>query len=276
MSAADAARWTTALLVVALGVTLARTTWLVVPIAPGPTAPPPPLATGTANETPRLTAVAARHLFGEAVQPAAAPGAGANAPDTTLNLTLHGLFAAKRKETAFAIIAQPNGDEQPYRIGDAVPGGAKVQDILDDRVVLDRNGRLETLRMVRDRIDTGTDEDAGTAAGTTLPGEMADQARELRSTLTHKPQEIFNLAQLTPVMKNGELQGYRVRPKQYKELFQAAGLEPGDVIVAVNGVSVTDPQQLTGLTQQLGTATSLTLTVERRGGVRTDVSVNMQ
>jgi general secretion pathway protein C len=274
--AAAAARWVTALLVVVLGVSLAQLTWLLVPVQDVPQAPPAVARTApSSTAAPRLGTVAALNLFGlpqAATLPAAAQ---VNAPETSLNLTLRGLFAAARKESAFAIIAEGGGSERPFRIGDKVAGGAVVQDILADRVVLERAGRFETLRLPKERLNTATPATGAAASAAPLTPAVVGQLRDLRESIKSNPQEIMNMAEMQPVVQEGQLRGYRIRPRRHMELFRAAGLSPNDVVTAVNGIPVTDPAQFAALTAQLATATTLLLSVERPNGVREDISLDL-
>ena len=68
-------------------------------------------------------------------------------PETQLNLKLKGTIAASVDQESMAIIAEGNGDEKVYEIGDAIPGGASIHAIRLDRVILERAGRLEELRL---------------------------------------------------------------------------------------------------------------------------------
>lgn len=267
------ARWTTVLLVVALGISLAQLTWRLVPAPALPPAPPAAVSAISVSAAPRLDTVAALHLFGTpqaAPQPAAAQ---INAPETSLNLTLRGLFAAARKEAAFAIIAEGAGNERPHRIGSKLSGGAVVHDILPDRVVLERSGRYETLRLPKERLELSTAAAAPGSVG--LTPAMSGHLRDLREAIKNNPQELLNLAELQPVMQGGQLRGYRVRPRRHLDLFSAAGLTANDIVTAVNGIPVTDPAQFAALNAQLSSASALRLSVERPNGVREDISLDL-
>jgi len=75
-------------------------------------------------------------------------------PETKLELVLRGAFAALEPAHAGAIIEDDRKVAQHYAIGDAVPGDATLKAIYADRVVLARNGLLETLYFPEE-IDTG-------------------------------------------------------------------------------------------------------------------------
>ena len=66
-------------------------------------------------------------------------------PETKLELKLRGAFTAVDKANAGAIIEDDRKVAHHYAIGDEVPGDATLRAIYADRVVLARNGLLETL-----------------------------------------------------------------------------------------------------------------------------------
>ena len=69
-------------------------------------------------------------------------------PETRLNLSLKGVLAAKPMHLASAIIAQGrSGKEEIYSIGDKLQGGVLIKEIHPEHVVLERNGKLETLKL---------------------------------------------------------------------------------------------------------------------------------
>ncbi|MGK0499965.1 MAG: general secretion pathway protein C [Oceanicoccus sp.] len=81
------------------------------------------------------------HIFGNA-------GASINErniPTTQLKLLLRGAFTSSTPSQASAIIEGSDGQTRSYKVGSQVYGQAKVHSVFADHVVLDRNGRLETL-----------------------------------------------------------------------------------------------------------------------------------
>jgi general secretion pathway protein C len=128
---------------------------------------------------PGLERIAGWHLFGRPPeQTVAAPRAPVEAPKTRLQLTLRGVMASGAAGEARAIIAEPGGRERQYRPGQAVPGGAELAEVRPDRVILQRNGRYETLPLVRAERVGGDDG----ASGALMPG-MARQRRFLPQTV---------------------------------------------------------------------------------------------
>jgi general secretion pathway protein C len=282
------APWIGVLSVLLLAHTLAELTWRWLPEA---TMPPIVLNNGGAVTTSTAAAtavnldrVAALQLLGRADAVAEAPSAPIAAPETRLNLVLKGLLARHPQEEARAIIAQGSGDEKTYRVGDSLPGGASVHDILPDRVILSRGGRFETLTLPKERMDISESTLPAALAGRegvipnpnpNIGDSVSQQLSELRDTLIQNPQDAMRMISAEPVVEEGQIRGYRVRPGQDRRLFTSVGLRPGDVVTAINGIALSDPAQLGAIYQQLSSATSLNVTVERRGR-QTDLNINLE
>jgi general secretion pathway protein C len=93
--------------------------------------------------------IPAWHLFGD-------PAVRADrikAPETRLKLTLQGLMNVDEPERARAIIGESNGKSGTYAIGQEVPGGATIERIQLDGVILKRAGKLESLPMQKELVD---------------------------------------------------------------------------------------------------------------------------
>jgi general secretion pathway protein C len=265
------ATWSTTLLVVLLAYSLAQLTWRVWPRAEeGVTSAPMTgtiaTATGTRAQGPGLESLAALHLFGEHQANTTRQGP-IEAPETHLDLALRGVVAGQG-QMAFAIIASGGRDERAYRVGAHLPGGALLRDIYPDRVILERNGRFETLKLPREAPAAGS---SGKNGAGRLPAAVASKLRSYRQKLRRNPQAAFKLVQLTPVVANGRLKGYRIAPRAERDLFRRVGLRSGDVVTQVNGIAVDDPEKIGRALNRDRVA----LTVERGGRTQT-VSVNLQ
>ena len=77
----------------------------------------------------------------------------ANAPDTSLQLKLDGVFASSSQSQSSAIISeQGQGIGKLYRVGQQVVGGAVLSAVYVDRVLLQRNGQEEVLRFIKSNL----------------------------------------------------------------------------------------------------------------------------
>lgn len=106
---------------------------------------PQPAAAGT----PDPGGIPGWHLFGSAEGPAPRPAATPAPPPTRLQLKLTGVLAAAQPQDARAIITRPGAPARTYRLGEAVDAGARLHEVHADHVLLERNGRYETLGLER-------------------------------------------------------------------------------------------------------------------------------
>lgn len=83
--------------------------------------------------------IAAADLFGHAASQ------NGNLPQTDLQVTLRAVFAASNPASASAVIETGDGSTQIVKVGGAIGSAATLQTVYPNRVVLMRNGVLETL-----------------------------------------------------------------------------------------------------------------------------------
>lgn len=77
-------------------------------------------------------------------------------PKTLLNLKLIGVLKAHEKKYSQTTIQVVGGQEKNYAIGDTLPGGAKIINILDDSVFLMHKGRIEKLSFPQSSLPNST------------------------------------------------------------------------------------------------------------------------
>ena len=119
-----------------------------------------PAPTGQAAANPRSGAtsynvkqIVSAHLFGRAQDENHASRV-TRAPETKLRLALLGVVASDKRELARAVIGVNAADGKNYAVGDKIAGtDAKLHAVEKNRVILDRNGQLESLQMVREGLD---------------------------------------------------------------------------------------------------------------------------
>lgn len=235
---------------------------------------PSAVRVNTAAVSSSLDSVGTYHLFGDAKTQAVVQQKVIDAPETRLRLDLKGVFASSNASEALAIISSSKGKDKTYHIGDKVTGGVLLHAVYADRVILKRNGKLETLRLPKPKVDskafyspTATYNGRSSASATSNQSQ-SKRLREMRDTLLKDPAKIWQQIRINPVMKNGEVQGYTLAHNDQK-LMQALNLRKTDIITAVNGQSLSDPATLYGLMSSLSDQQSLELTVERNGQLQT-------
>jgi len=253
--------------IIACSYILAQISWALIPTESNKTVPA--AHSLTANNTQKSTLnnyrhIADAHLFGE-YQKKPTTAAAKDAPETRLNLVLKGVLAATPMKLASAIIAMgKNGKEDIYGIDDKV-SSATVKEIHPDRVILLRNGQLETLRMPK---DSGVDlirsaaPDRPESIDRSSPGRALS---DIRKNILQNPTSFGKYAIPIPYKENGVLRGYRLRPQGDNTLFETVGLEPSDVILAINGIELTNPNDGLKALRSLQKAKQVNLTVLRNG-----------
>jgi general secretion pathway protein C len=253
------------LLLVALGVLAARVTWQVVApdVRPAVTqaivAVPVTPASSGALESP-LAAIADLPLFGVlGVRTAPPPAA---APETRLRLRLVGLAAGDTPGKGHAMIAESGSPERLYAVGDMIGGQARLHEVHADRVILERGGSLETLRLPRSDA-ASTPASVASAPARAAPG--AELPRVQRSEWLDDPEKLLQSVQARPVIRDGVLYGLEVRPVRNARQFQQAGLRPGDVITSVNGMPLAAIEAPENLFEELAAQSQIEIVVDRGG-----------
>ncbi|MEQ8559736.1 MAG: type II secretion system protein N [Henriciella sp.] len=189
-----------------------------------------------------------------------------DAPETDLNLKLVALFMSTGTSgTSSATIITPDNTATRYEPGEEILPGVMLDRVLSDRAIITRDGREETIMR------------SGRDAGLSVIGDPAT-ARNEAGRVTSESPSLFEpglsartlLAGIDaePRMRNDVVSSLVLRPKGDGSLMRAAGLEPGDQLLNVNGVSVSEAD-LSALSTELEAGGVATLDVQRSGETRT-------
>ncbi|HHO68568.1 MAG TPA: type II secretion system protein GspC [Gammaproteobacteria bacterium] len=205
--------------------------------------------------------IAGWHLFGVAGRDEPLKKAPVNAPETRLKLTLRGVFSSDDKVLARAIVADPRGKEMSYGIGDPLPGGAKLSEIYPDRIILERSGRFETLRLPRDRTPSA----APARRSRPVPGDRNAALQRYRSEIKRNPNSFLNYVRATPARQNGKFVGFRLQEGKKRGVLKELGLRPGDIVTGVNGIAIDNPARGIDAMRALGEGQDVNVTLMRGG-----------
>ncbi|WP_300393138.1 type II secretion system protein N [Henriciella sp.] len=189
-----------------------------------------------------------------------------DAPETDLNLKLVALFMSTGDSgTSSATIITPDNTATRYEPGEEILPGVMLDRVLSDRAIITRDGREETIMR------------SGRDAGLSVIGDPAT-ARNEAGRVTSESPSLFEpglsartlLAGIDaePRMRNDVVSSLVLRPKGDGSLMRAAGLEPGDQLLNVNGVSVSETD-LSALSTELEAGGVATLDLQRSGETRT-------
>jgi general secretion pathway protein C len=213
--------------------------------------------------------VVSAHLFGTAVAEAAIQDP-AHAPLSSANLLLAGTIATGDPKHGIAIISD-GGPAKVFSVGDRV-GGATLHSVYLDHVILDRAGVLETLLLPRLLAASGpapvrrTSPDPRTAAAVNNIRRMVQQDPTLLDQVMRTVASYDNVA--------GKLRGFRAYPGKNRAIFNKLGLKPGDLVTAINGQALDDPQRSQEVFNTIQSSSQVTVTLER-GGQKQDLTLNI-
>ncbi len=269
--------WISLVIVVLIGWQLAKIVWLFVPgsAAGSPVSVPAgqaqtlSAAAGTGN----TQVIASAHIFGEAnIIDTGGPVLIADEDiDETdrRDLKLRGTIASDRPEYSIAIIADGSNEDNVYVVGDIVAAGARLYAVNSDHIVLDEGGDLTRLSLVREYSSDSSPAIQRTAS--TRQTASNPDRNSIQSVVANNVSRLADVIRPTPYFVNGQQEGYRVYPGRDRQSFAALGLRPGDLIREIDGQALTDPSQAMQIFQSLGTASQVSVTVDRDGTPETIV-----
>lgn len=253
------------LAVVGIAWQAAQLTWLF--LAPQPAASPAidtskaavPLATTTVNPQ----SIADAHLFGIAGASSDSTDPN-NLPQSQTSLVLAGTMALDDPQAGYAIVGENAATAKFYRVGAVINGVARLHSVYADRVIIDRNGSLETLVLPRGAPSTAPAPTVRNVAALNNSGANP-MGESLRRLAASNPSALGELLRAQPVFSNGTQKGYRVYPGRDRQQFTRLGLQPGDLVTSVNGSTLDDPNRSGEILNTLTASSTAQITVERNG-----------
>jgi general secretion pathway protein C len=257
-----APRLVTMALVFLMALDAAHTVWALhgialaqVPLRPLVIQPP-----RSAFDTPLIVQA---HLFGEPVV-AVAQVDPANAPETQLDLTLSGVLATDNPNAGYAILGAADKPTHMYRIGASLQDvSGRLRQVFVDRVVLEMDGKLQTLRLPHRGLPGSPPGQSAVAAASVA--DSAAPAGDQSPDVGTPAQGWFANLNVEQNNVNGQVAGMVMHPG--KRFQREYGFKDSDILTAVNGVEITDADTLAGTLKT--DAKSLSLTFVRDGVPRT-------
>lgn len=197
-----------------------------------------------------------------------------DAPETSLNLQLDGLrMSTMSGEAGNAIIRTPDGRGQNFAVGDEILAGVTLQRILSNRVIINRDGASETL-MLGGRgagLSVISDDSRGPTLESRLASDETPDRRQESEIIEGRlagPELFFGNINATLVRHGGAASGYRLDPIGDAAILRQAGLEPGDMLLQINGAPAAG-LDINEMLDQMRSAETLELRVNRNGSDRT-------
>lgn len=198
-----------------------------------------------------------------------------NLQETTLNLTLEGTFVASDDQshsTAYISNRDSRGTAREYRVGDTVASFAEIAEIHPRFVVISRAGEHELLTFEVDRVFseppqrvTGNPSTSTQRSANTNPSRLrqASSVRELRpNQLQEATIDELKTLGLTEI-QTGEGSMLAISDSSGTSPLARLGMQPGDVVLTVNGHSLDELRSDEKLIEQVRDSSTARLGIKR-------------
>jgi general secretion pathway protein C len=180
---------------------------------------------------------------------------------TRLPLKLLGTAASMLSEKSWAAVEdQQNHKQIVVRTQDKLLDQATVIRIERRRIVLENGGKREELALDEDQVP-GIARVKAVAPPPTAD-DLRDRIKQLSDTsfqvdrdqveeTVRNPAELFSQARILPKYDNGQMVGVQLSSIKSGSLFEQIGIQNGDTVTQVNGITVTSPQDSAALLKEL-------------------------
>ena len=246
------------------------------------TAPPPAVvASAPARAWSDRQVILDRNLFQvSTLLPEAPAGAAPEATEeeleaTRLPLKLLGTVAANDQKASYAAVEDQQSHKQiVVRVDDHLLDKATVIRIERRRIVLQNGAKREELAL--DDEDTPGASVRTSGRAPIAPAPVAEDLRERIKRLSEgnfqvqrediaeamrNPSELFSEARILPRYENGAMVGVQLSSIKQGSLFEEIGIQNGDTVTQVNGITVTSPQDSAALLKELTSASDFQVQV---------------
>ena len=228
-------------------------------------------------------------LSSEMAPPGSRDGIENGAQETRLDLLLQGVLASSSTGLGVAVV-EVKGKQANYKVGDKLPlsGAISLAKVMPKQVVIDNNGTYELLRLFEegtlDRVRSRGATEVGPFPLPTAEEKTVQTSRDVgevdpsrlasayRQQFYDNPQSLADVVRISAVRTDAGIAGYRVAPGRDTQQFRALGFKAGDVITAVNGLTLSDPANTVQLYQLMRDAAEASFDVDRNG---TPVSISV-
>ena len=158
-----------------------------------------------------------------------------DAPPTSLSLRLYGIRYSDSGKANAAILGFDPNNQRIYKKNDVIADDIVLEYIEPERVIISRGGITESVTFEKDSVLSKTFTNSLANKDNTTPKiNWIDTEIDL----------VSDMITFQPYFSDGSIKGYQLYPGDDSSLFNQSGLQPGDVLVAVNGLSVRDPSVL--------------------------------
>lgn len=193
------------------------------------------------------------------------------APTTTI--TLYGTIAWP-DGSGFAILIGDGGRQDVFRRGAEVRGAGTLKYVAADHIVMNYSGRdYEVAILDKNKLDpskatvsgvTGQRIDPTTFARRTSDTEYIVNKQAIEESINN-PRNILTDARMLPFIQSGQQIGFSITEIKKGGLYEALGLQNGDVLLGVNSFKLTSAESALQAFSALKGMDSIELDITRQG-----------
>lgn len=187
---------------------------------------------------------------------------------TDLSLRLYGVRENRATGRGAAIIALEDGEQASYVVGDEIMPGVILEAVGFDFVTILRDDRREQIYLDQSGDAPTTGQGATPAAPasaiTPAPPRPSPQPAQSGAPAGVTPNELSRDTQISPRREGNRMTGVILQPTGSGRAFGAAGFQPGDVLISINGQRIMDAGQAARFATDLGSGEAM-VQVERNG-----------
>ncbi len=199
-----------------------------------------------------------------------------DAPESTLNYKLRGIYYSEDNSLASVILQKGRDESEFYRLGDEIDNKIYINQINPDNILISRLGKLEKLVMEKPEADLNKITNASQLRSLSNVNEASSRVlQSYKRRYANNPLALAKRFQAIPVSENGKNIGYKLKALRGERLLEKLNLQADDVFVAVNGIGLDKPFQALDALKALTTAENVSLTVLRNGN-RETLDFNLQ
>lgn len=204
-------------------------------------------------------------------------------PKSELDIKILGIiYGGSPTSGAVTLQNRSSGQITTFLADEFVTGDAQLKEILQDRIIVFRNSRLEYIE-VEQPPDSKKQRRRGRSVGVKTvapisksgldkfsePGfersgnEITLSSDYRKKLLTADFTKVLQDAKAEPNLVGGELDGFRLTRIRADSIYEKSGLQNGDVIKEINGVSLVDTAQTIKLLNSLRSAAEIEVRINR-------------
>ncbi len=193
-----------------------------------------------ADKSKRVETLISRHVFGLVPQSNSAQTQRIEtAKATRLPLTLEAVFVADQNASSGAIVARSGKKGLLYKVGDILPGNARLIEVQQEQIILQRAGNREALSFSKSKFNPKTELRSTKPTIPAKPKSNIETIDDIQGLIAENVESALKDFGL----ETNEGRGYKIGSLSSNPYLQQAGLRPGDIVLSVNGQPLGDLQK---------------------------------